>query len=109
MFKLILNHKKEFQLLIIGISILIFHYFFLGINNQSLIYPDSESYFAAAKNIYYFYRGHNIRPMLLAAIHGFPLIFTDNKLSVINFNILLNCICFISASILLYKILKRLQ
>lgn len=104
--KYIVKNKFEFLLVLIGTLLLLFYYFAFEIYNQHLIYPDTESYISAADSLYFHARGHNLRPLVLAAIHGFPFLFTSTKQELIQFNILTNYFCFILSGILLYKILS---
>lgn len=99
--------RFELLLSIIGILTISIWYFLFDITNQTLIYPDTESYLSAADSIYFHARGHNLRPMILAVIHGFPFLFTHDKLEVIQWNIFTNLICFIFSTLLIYNILNK--
>lgn len=99
------KYTNEIKVVLLGIFIVLVYYFGFEIYSQQLIYPDTESYIAAADSLYFHGRGHNLRPILLALIHGFPLLFTSTKTELIEWNSIINCCCYITTSLLLYKIL----
>ena len=63
------NKKYEIGIIAIGLLFLLALTHLLQLDVQSMVYPDSGSYYEAAENVYFYYRGHNLRPMVLAAIH----------------------------------------
>ena len=88
------KYTNEIIILSNGIFTLLLFYLVFDINSQQLIYPDTESYIAAADSLYFHARGHNLRPILLALIHGFPLLFTSTKIELLQWNIFINICCF---------------
>ena len=100
--------SKKYELLIIsiGLLLLIILAYLLQLNAQSMVYLDSGSYYEAAENIYFFQRGHNLRPMLLAIIHGIPFLFGLNGMEIYESSIYLNVFFWLGTSLLIFRILK---
>lgn len=101
---LFLKFKYEFLIILIGLLWIETLNFLLQLNIQNIIYPDSESYFESAQNIYIYQRGHNYRPIVLAAIQGIPFLFGFSNWMVYKSCALMNFIFWIITSILIYKI-----
>lgn len=101
------KYTNEIIILSNGIFTLLLFYLVFDINSQQLIYPDTESYIAAADSLYFHARGHNLRPILLALIHGFPLLFTSTKIELLQWNIFINICCFSFTTILIFKIVSK--
>ena len=74
---LVFFQKYCFHLLLVMIGLIwlfVLHQL-LDISVQTLIFPDATNYNEAATNLYWYYRGHCYRPMLMAGIYGLPLLF----------------------------------
>jgi hypothetical protein len=84
------RYKFHILIILIGLCCLFGINYFLQISSQNIIYPDTFAYHDAAKNLYVFYRGHNYRPMLLAAIHGLPYLFGATDQAIFEFSFYLN-------------------
>ncbi len=85
------------------ILLFLFICYYLAIPFQDIIYPDTKSYIESANSIYFHFRGNNARPMILALIHGFPMLFNQETSFVIVSNIIINVICFFGTIFLVYK------
>jgi len=103
---LIFKYKYEILLLVIGFLIVESLNFLLQLNAQNIIYPDSESYFEAAQNLYLYQRGHNYRPIFLALIQGIPFLFNCSNWQVYKFCFYTNFFFWIATAILIFKISK---
>jgi hypothetical protein len=100
-------YKYELLLIIISLFLIKSMNYLLQLDIQSIIYLDSGSYYEAAENIYHYYRGHNLRPMILAIIHGIPFLFTDSAMEVYSNTYYINLFCWIGSTILIYTITKH--
>jgi 4-amino-4-deoxy-L-arabinose transferase-like glycosyltransferase len=102
--------KYQHPLYLFSISILwiIVINFFLQIFNQNYIYPDTESYIKASMDLYLLHKPNDIRPSLIAAINGFPLLFGLNKTTLFHWNMLVNLFLWIAAVLLIYNFCSKL-
>jgi hypothetical protein len=80
--------------------------FALQVTAQQFIFPDSTTYFAAAHELYVNFEAHDLRPMLIAAINGFPLLFGFSGKFVFGWSIFVNLCCWLGTILLLFEILK---
>ena len=103
---LFFKYKFHFFLLFFGIGLLVVINFILQLNLQNIIYPDSESYYEAAKNVYIYHIGHNYRPMVMAAINGIPYLFGCSDAFIYEFSFYVNVFCWLVTSLLLFEILR---
>ena len=101
------KYKFHFLILFLGLLWLFVLQFILQIYSQNILYPDSFSYFEAAKNLYIFHRGHPYRPILLAFINGIPYLFGFEDLFIFKWSLLINTICYLLSSLILFKLLKQ--
>lgn len=69
------KYSNHFLLAGIGMISLLLLVVLLDIHQQTLIFPDATNYNESATNLYWYVRGHCNRPLLMAAIYGFPLVF----------------------------------
>ncbi len=102
--------KFSNPLLLIAIGscwILLLNYI-LQINSQTFMYPDSVTYLRASENLYWFHKTHSIRPSLIAAINGFPLLFGFSKAALFGWNTVVNLVSWFAIVILLYQMVLRL-
>ena len=102
--------KYKFSLLLIAIGIvwIILLNFILQIKRQTFVFPDSESYLLASQNLYLFHKTDTIRPSLIAAINGFPLLFGFSKNALFLWNTFVNLICWFAIVQLIYQIVSKL-
>ena len=107
MINTIIKYKNHFYLIIIGLSILTIINGLLQFDIQNIIYPDSESYYEAAKNVYIYNIGHNYRPMIMAAINGFPYLFGCSDAFIYEFSFYVNLFCWLATALVLFEILKN--
>jgi len=100
------KYKYHFLLIIIGLSVLTLVNGLVQLDVQRVIYPDSESYFEAAKNVYIYHIGHNYRPMVMAAINGIPYLFGCSDAYIYQFSFYVNVFCWLVTALVLFEILK---
>ncbi len=74
---------------------------------QGIVYPDSASYYISADNLYNHFRGHNFRPVLMAALNGIPILFGGGRDEVLTFGVVVNVFCWVGSVMLVYEILMR--
>ena len=99
------KYKHYFILIVIGLLWVCFLDFVLQIKFQSFVFPDSESYILASENLYYLHKSDIIRPSLIAAINGFPLLFGYSIYSLFLWNTVINLIFWLAIVVLVYKII----
>ncbi len=97
------KYKHAFILIIIGLLWVCFLDFVLQIKFQSFVFPDSESYILASENLYYLHKADIIRPSLIAAINGFPLLFGYSIDSLFFWNTVINLIFWLAIILLIYQ------
>ena len=78
----------------------------LDISNQTLIYPDAGDYNLSATNLYWYFRGHCYRPMLMAAIYGFPLLFGASDFDLYGIAIYINVFLWLATILILFELLQ---
>ncbi len=100
------KYKYHFFLVVIGLSVLTITNGLIHFDAQNLIYPDSESYYEAAKNVYIYNIGHNYRPMVMAAINGIPYLFGCSDAFIFEFSLYVNVFCWLLTALVLFEILK---
>jgi hypothetical protein len=98
--------KYKFHLLLLLIAILwiIALDFLMQGRSQTFISPDAQSYMDSAENLYVHWRGHNYRPMLMAAINGIPYLFGAPKAAILAFGFWVNLFCWLGSLVLLLEI-----
>ena len=101
------KYKYTFLLIAIGIVWIGFLNFILQIKGQTFVFPDSESYLLASENLYLFHKTDTIRPSLIAAINGFPLLFCLSKNALFLWNTFVNLICWFAIVQLIYQIVSK--
>jgi hypothetical protein len=99
--------RGHLYLIIVGLLFLLLLSAALQLLQQRYFFPDSTSYFNAAVQLYHHFEPNDIRPMLIAAINGFPLVFgfPDNSISL--WSIVINAVCWLSTILMLFEILKK--
>lgn len=102
--------KYQHPLYLFSISILwiIILNFFLQIFNQNYIYPDTESYIKASIDLYSLNKPNDIRPSLIAAINGFPLLFGYSKSVLFLWNTIINLSLWFATVLLIYNFCSKL-
>lgn len=101
--------KYKYQLILVVIGLIwtgLLNYI-LQIKLQTFIFPDSESYLLASENLYLFHKTDNIRPSLIAAINGFPLLFGFSKIALFAWNTFVNLIAWFAIVVLIYQIVSK--
>lgn len=101
------KYKFHFLIVFIGLIWLFALQFILQIGSQNILYPDSYSYFVAAKNLFVFHRGHPYRPILLAFINGFPYLFGFGDGTIFKWSLVVNTFCFLFSNFILFELLKQ--
>lgn len=107
MFDTVLKYNYYILLIIIGCSVLTVVNGLLHFDAQHIIYPDSTGYFEAAKNIYIYHSGHNYRPIVMAAINGFPYLFGCSDAFVYEFSFYINVFCWLATACVMFALLKQ--
>jgi 4-amino-4-deoxy-L-arabinose transferase-like glycosyltransferase len=79
----------------------------LAISDQTLIFPDASNYNEAATNLYWYYRGHCYRPMLMAIIYGFPLLFGASDTDLYTIAIFINIVLWLATILILFEMFKN--
>ncbi|MFT3796797.1 hypothetical protein [Flavobacterium sp.] len=100
--------KYQFHLLLLGIGLVWISVFdhLLQLHLQTYISHDALSYQQSAENLYVYHRGHNYRPMLMAALTGIPYLFGGGNASVYLFSYGLNWVCWLGSILVLFEILR---
>lgn len=101
------KYRYHFFLILIGMALLTLANGVMHFDAQGIIYPDSESYFEAARNIYVLHIGHNYRPMVMAAISGIPYLFGASDAFIYEFSYYVNLFCWLATALVLFEILKE--
>ena len=101
------KYQFHFLLILIGISWLATMIGFLDIQTQTIIYPDASDYNDSATNLYWFYRGHGNRPILMAFIYGAPLLIGASANDLYCTSIFINIFLWVWTSLLLFAIFKK--
>lgn len=102
--------KKYFYhlgLLAIGLGWLLLLIYWLSIDAQTIIFPDAGDYNLSATNLYHHFRGHCYRPMLMAVIYGFPLLFGATAFDLYTIAIYINIILWLATILILFEIVKK--
>ena len=100
--------KYQYQLLLMatGISSLLILCGLLDIHLQTIIFPDAGNYNESATNLYWFQRGHCYRPILMASIYGFPLLFGASDQDLYGIATYINILLWLFSIILLFEIIQ---
>jgi hypothetical protein len=108
MSNLLKSLRYELLLIFCGLLVLLVADFFLQMSCQTIVFPDSDNYLVAAKNLMVYHRGHDYRPIVMSFIYGFPFLFgaSDTTVYVISFYI--NLIAWLSTAVLIFKICKTI-
>ena len=104
---LLAKYKYPFLLVAIGLVWIVLLNYILQIKWQTFVFPDSESYLLASENLYLFHKTDIIRPSLIAAINGFPLLFGFSKISLFAWNTFVNLIAWLAIIQLVYRIISK--
>lgn len=101
-----LKYRFHILLVLIGLIWLGFLYQLLDVSAQTLIFPDASNYNEAATNLFWYYRGHCYRPILMAGIYGFPLLLGASASDLYTIAIYINIIFWLATNLILFEILK---
>ncbi|RAR49116.1 glycosyltransferase family 39 protein [Flavobacterium lacus] len=101
------KYLYQLVLLFIGIIWLLILCGLLDIHLQTIIFPDAGNYNESATNLYWFQRGHTYRPILMAAIYGFPLLLGATDHFLYTFAIYVNILLWLSSIVLLFEIIQQ--
>lgn len=97
---------KEFWLVIFALIWIILLTFLCQIKISNSVVGDEGSFLKAALKLYHQKLPSDDRPLLIAAIQGFPLLFKLPIQSVYIWSFFINCVCWILSSLLIFKICK---
>lgn len=98
--------KYEYLLVIIATVWALTFAYLLQLEPYFSVTGDDTGYLNAAKLFYFKHQLHNIRPMLISVIIGFPYLFGFTTATVIKCFYVLNFCCWFATCLLLFKILK---
>ncbi len=101
------RYKFHLLLICIGVGWLLVFGFVSQMASQGIIYYDSMSYLESAKNLYVFHRGHQYRPILMAAINGIPYIFGFGDSAIYELSFYVNVLCWLASGILMFELLRE--
>lgn len=105
---MIKNNKEEVVLTLIGlIWISVFH-FLMQLNDQTYIFPDTNSYLFSIKQLFFEFKFNDHRPFLFSFLNGIPLLFNFSVESVFKWSLFLNVFSWLGTILLIYRILKYL-
>lgn len=96
--------KYEYLLFIIAVIWAFFFSFSIQLKPEFNLFGDDLSYLSAAKNLYLEHQVDEGRPMIIALINGFPLLFGFSELVVIKWSILVNFCCWFVTILFVFKI-----
>lgn len=102
------QYQFEVLLIIVGLSTLVVADFFLQMSSQNMIFPDSDNYLVAAKNLMVYHRGHDYRPIVMSFIYGFPYLFGATDAQVYTFSFYINLVAWLATTILIFQICKTI-
>ncbi len=98
--------KYEYLLLLIALIWVVFFSFVIQLKPEFSWVGDDGSYLTAAKKLYLELKIDEGRPLLIAAINGFPLLFGFSDSVVIQWGLLVNFWCWFFTVLLLFKIIS---
>ncbi|MDI1255174.1 MAG: hypothetical protein PSV16_03655 [Flavobacterium sp.] len=104
--QIFLKFKFDIALIVIALLWLYVFDFLFQISTQSIGCPDCNSYLSAAKNLYQLHIGNQYRPMGIAAINGFPLLFGFSDDAVFAFGYYVNIGCWIGTTLVIFELSK---
>ncbi|HRE77007.1 MAG TPA: hypothetical protein PLL09_04190 [Flavobacterium sp.] len=101
--------KYPYQLLLIfvGIIWLLILCGLLDIHLQKIIFPDAGNYNESATNLYWHLRGHCYRPLLMASIYGFPLLFGASDTDLYGIATYINIVLWLILIVLMFEIIQH--
>lgn len=102
------KYLYQFYLFFIGFLWIITLNFFLQVFHQNYIYADTESYIRASTDLYLLNKPNDIRPSLIAAINGFPLLFGYSKSALFHWNTIINLTLWFATVLLIYRFCSKL-
>lgn len=100
------KYKYYVFILAIGLIVLFCFNYYLQVDLQRIIYPDSGGYHDAAKSLYLHAKGQNCRPILLALIQGFPYVFGASDQDIFHCSFYINLFCWLGFSLVLFETLS---
>ena len=100
--------KYRYSLLIVLIGLLWLEVLnvLLQLDRQTLLYPDASNYLESAQKMYLKFTGHYYRPMVMAFITGLPYLFGSSDAGILQWSLLVNVLCWLGTSLLLFQIAK---
>lgn len=102
------KYQYQFYLFFIGWLWIFFLNFFLQIFHQNYVYADTASYIKASTDLYLLNKPNDIRPSLIAAINGFPLLFGYGKNALFLWNNIVNLVLWFTTVLLIYRFCSKL-
>lgn len=101
-------YRSQIQLLFLALIWVAFVVFVFRPDKQALLFGDSKSYYFAAVDLYQ--KGHfnDHRPMVIAALNGFPLLFGFPSASIFIWSHIVNLSCWLATIFLLFGMARQL-
>lgn len=100
------KYRYHLLLIMVGLCWLEILNLVLQLDQQTLIYPDSDNYLESAQKMYLKFTGHYYRPMVMAFITGIPYLFGSSDAGIFQWSLWVNVFCWLGTSILLFQIIK---
>lgn len=103
---MIKKYSYHLSILLIALVWISLFDFMTQMSLQGVMHSDSFSYQESAKSLYFFCSGNNYRPILMAAITGFPYLFGSADAFIFSFSFYVNLLCWLASFMFLFEILK---
>lgn len=101
------KYNHHIFLVAIGIAWLLILYVLLDVQAQTLLFPDATNYHESAMQLYGHFQVHHYRPMLMAFVYGFPLLFGVSETQLYTISISMNCLFWLSTILILFELVKN--
>lgn len=100
-------HKSQLLLLLIAGLWTVAVAFVFRPDLQTLVFGDSISYYQAAVGLYENRTLSDHRPLVIAAINGFPLLFGFSRDSIYGWSLFVNFLCWLGTLLLIFSLARR--
>lgn len=98
--------RYEIVLVLSGLAILLLLGGLLDVFGDPAFFPDSREYLESARNLYTGPRGHQYRPLLMAALSGLPYLFGAGDAGVSGWIVVLNTAAWLGTALVIFHALK---
>lgn len=104
---LLKKFRLQMAIVATGITVLCTFNVLLQLDSQSFLYPDSKGYLESCRNLFLFARGHQYRPLLMAFLNGWPLLFSRSDNVVLQWSLFVNVAAWLGTAVVLFALLKE--